>query len=89
MTTEALTRATFIKKEVDSMPKGAKILSKDVNISVEEIENGFLVCKNIEVKYEFEKRTNYIYHTKKYFSKENPLSINLKDIEGKKLADNF
>ena len=48
---EALTRATFKQKEVDNIPKGAKILSKDVSITVEEIENGFLVSKFTELRY--------------------------------------
>ena len=81
---EALTRATFKQKEVDSIPKGAKILSKDVSVTVEEIENGYLVCKSTEVKYEYEKRTDYSYNTKKYYSKENPLDINLDNLS---LAD--
>ena len=86
---EALTRATFKSKEVDTIPKGAKILSKDVSITVEEIENGFLVCKSTEVKYEYDKRTDYSYHTKNYFSKDNPLEIDLSFIGEKSLADNF
>lgn len=86
---EALTRATFKQKEVDNIPKGSKILSKDISISVEEIENGFLVSKNINVKYEKDKRTEYSYCTKKYFSKENPLNINLEKFSEKSLADNF
>ena len=81
---EALTRATFKQKEVDNLPKGVKILSKDVSVTVEEIENGYLVCKSTEVKYEYEKRTDYSYNTKKYYSKENPLDINLNNLS---LAD--
>ena len=88
---EALTRATFKSKEVDTIPKGAKILSKDVSITVEEIENGFLVCKSTEFKYEYEKRTDYSYHTKKYYSKDNPLNINLEGLSDDKnsIADKF
>lgn len=86
---EALTKATFKQKEIDNIPKGAKILSKDVSITVEEIENGFLVCKSSEVKYEHDKRTDYCYYTKKFFAKENPLDIDLSKIEDKTLADNF
>ena len=85
---EALTRASFKQKEINTLPKGAKILNKEITINVEEIENGFLVCKSYEIKYEFEKRTDYTYYNKKYFSKENPLSINLKGMD-KTLADNF
>lgn len=81
---EALSRATFKQKEVDNIPKEAKILSKDVSVTVEEIENGYLVSKSTEVKYEYEKRTDYSYNTKKYYSKENPLDINLDNLS---LAD--
>lgn len=75
-----LTRATFKKKEIDTIPVGAKILSKDVTINVEEIENGYLLCKCIEIKYEYDKRTDYSYTTKKWFSTENPISINMDSI---------
>lgn len=86
---EALSRATFKQKEVDSIPKGAKILSKDVSVTVEEIENGFLVSKSTEVKYEHEKRTDWSHNTKKYFAKENPLELDMEKISDKSLADNF
>lgn len=81
---EKLTSASFKQKEIDNIPKGAKILAKDTRISVEEIENGFLICKTMEVKYEYDRRTDYSYITKKYFSKENPLEIDLDNIS---LAD--
>lgn len=89
MKTEALSRATFKQKEIDNIPKGAKILTKDVSVTVEEIENGFLVCKNTEVKYEHEKRTDWSYINKKFFSKTNPLEIDMASLEDKTLADNF
>jgi hypothetical protein len=86
---EALTRATFKQKEVDNIPKGAKIISKDVSITVEEIENGFLVSKSTEIKYEFDKRTDYSYITKKFYAKENPLEIDMEGLDDKTLASNF
>lgn len=86
---EALTKASFKSKEVDTIPKGAKILSKDVSITVEEIENGFLIIKSTEIKYQYDKRNDWSYHTKKYFSKENPLEIDMEKISEKSLADNF
>lgn len=89
MATEALNRASFRKKEEFTLPKGAKVLYKDISIRVEEIENGFLVSKEINVKFEVNKMTDYRYYTKKYYSQENPLTIDLKDVGGKKLADNF
>ena len=81
---EKLSRATFKQKEVNNIPKGVKILSKDVSVTVEEIENGYLVSKSTEVKYEYEKKTDYTYYTKKYYSKKNPLDINLDNLS---LAD--
>lgn len=86
---EELTRASFKKKEVDSIPEGAKTLSKDVSLSVEEIENGYLVLKSTEIKYQYDGRTDYSYNTKKWFSKDNPLEIDMEAIEDKSLADNF
>jgi len=86
---EALTRATFKQKEIDNIPKGAKILSKDVSITVEEIENGYLVSKSIDIKYEYDKKNDYSYITKKYFAKENPLELDMEKISDKSLADNF
>ena len=86
-----LTRASFKTKEIDTIPVGATILSKDTSLNVEEIENGFLICKNVEVKYEYDKRTDYSYHTKKYFSETNPLKIDMDSMTGgnEELADKF
>ena len=88
---EALTRATFKQKEVDNIPKDVKILSKEVSITVEEIENGFLICKSTDIKYQKKDKdyTDYSYVTKKYFAKENPLEIDMEKISDKTLADNF
>ena len=80
---------TFKKKEVVNIPKGAKILSKNSTLTVEEIENGFLLIKNTDTKYQLNKNTDYAYSTKKWFSKENPLIIDEKKVEKKFLADNF
>jgi hypothetical protein len=81
---EALEKATFKQKEIDNIPKNAKILSKSVSVTVEEIENGFLISKSTDVKYEREENTEYSYTTKRYYSKENPLEI---DLDNLKLAD--
>ena len=86
---EALTRASFKTKEIDTIPDGAKVLSKDVSMNVEEIENGFLISKSTEVKYAYDGRTDYSYNTKKWFSKENPLEIDMEALEEETLADKF
>lgn len=85
------TKKEFVKKSKDSfeLPKGAKVVSKEVRVVIEEIENGFLVCKNHEIRYlrkdsEGKEYTDYAHITKKYFSKVDPLTINVED---KTLAD--
>jgi hypothetical protein len=62
------------KKEF-TLPKGAKIISKECRISVEEIENGFLLRKSYDIRYSLEGDTNYEYFTKVWFSEENPIEI--------------
>lgn len=68
------------------IPEGAEILKKDTRVSVEEIENGFIVCKTSDIKYQIEERTDWAYITKKYYSKKNPLEIK---INNKSLSDDF
>jgi hypothetical protein len=78
-------------KQMNIIPKGSKILGKDVSTEVEEIENGFIITKRTEIKFSYKtpdnsERTDYSYQTKKWFSKEDPLTINISD---KNLADAF
>jgi len=77
--------AEFVGKETNKLPKGAKILKKSVRVSVEEIENGFLICKSYDVNYQVKDQKDYMYFTKKIFSETNPLKIE----EDKMLADLF
>lgn len=84
---------TFIKssnKEVRTVPKGATILKRDTRVEVEEIENGFLIVKNEDIKYTMKPDNpsdyNYAYITKKYYSKTDPVVLKTKD---KSLADVF
>lgn len=80
------------KRVVPKMPKGAKILSKNVRVEVEEIENGYLISKCYDIKYEYESgtdrdiKTDYLYYSRKWFSKTDPLEIKIDD---KSLADSF
>lgn len=81
-----------VQKEDKELPAGAKILSKESRITVEEIENGFLITKTTDVRYTLgsgkETHTEYAYLTKKAYSKEDPyeVKVNTKD---KSLADIF
>lgn len=85
MATE-LRSASFQARSNRKLPKGAKVIDKTTRIEVEEIENGFITSKSTDVKFEIQGSTDYMYITKKYFSKENPLNI---DLDEKSLADNF
>ena len=60
--------------------------------SVEEIENGFITTKSWDIKYEIKKegeddtRTDYVYFSKKWYTKEDPLVLK---VTNKSLADAF
>ena len=61
------------------------------NVSVEEIENGFIITKECKCYYKVDKKYNskgedYDYKNLKYFSKNNPLTIKL---DNTSLADAF
>jgi len=88
---EALKKASFKEKDKNELPKGAKVINKETSIRVEEIENGFLLTKSIEIKYKMSDRdyNDYYHSDKKYFSKENPLEVDLEKVGEKSLADNF
>lgn len=76
------------KEEVKPIPKGAQILSQNTTTDVEVIENGYLITKRTETKYKMKPDgyTDWSYETKKWYSKEDPLTITTKD---KALADAF
>lgn len=73
------------KKEI---PSGAIIINKNEDVRVEQIENGFLITKTSDIKYQTKKGggTEYAYITRKWFSEEDPLTISS---DNKELADVF
>jgi hypothetical protein len=81
-----------VSKEQKALPAGAKVLSKETSTRVEEIENGYLVIKNIEYRYETgsgaNTRTDWLSITKRWYTKEDPLEIKIKT-KDKALADSF
>lgn len=76
-------------KEQPKLPKGAKVIKKTSNINIEEIENGYLLCKSVDIEYSTgegkDQRTQWMYYTKKYFSKECPIKMTVE----KELAEAF
>lgn len=78
-------KVSFEGKDKTKLPKGAVVIKRDVRVTVEEIENGFIVKKSFDVNYRLDKTTDYLYYTKKVFSKTNPIQIK----EDKMLADLF
>lgn len=74
-------------KEEQELPKGAKIIKKeDPKIEVEEIENGYLITKRTEVSYTVGNNRDWMCMCHKWYTKTDPLTINIKD---KELADLF
>lgn len=88
---EALKSAEFVEKEKKRLPAGASVIEKNTRIRVEEIENGFILSKNTDITYEdAQGDRNYMYVEKKWFSKENPMSIEVDTEEDDEwLADKF
>lgn len=83
---ELIKSARLEAKKEFKLPKGATIIKKDVNLSVEEIENGFLLRKSYDIKWSnAEGDSNYEYFSKSWFSEENPITVNMP--EEKSLAD--
>lgn len=90
MSMDKIQSAEFSSKSDFKLPEGAKIVKKDYTIRVEEIENGFIISKNYDIKYLMGDETSYDYFTKKWFSKENPMESLMEDEEDdKSLADTF
>jgi hypothetical protein len=76
---------TFEGKPKVKLPKGAEVIKKEVRITVEEIENGFIVKKSYDITFTLGEKTDYLYYTKKVFSDDNPIQIE----DDKMLADYF
>lgn len=83
-----ISRASYASKEEFSLPEGAKVLKKDYNIRVQEIENGYIIEKSYNIEYMSGDNKEYGYHCKKWYSKTNPLELKLNK-EAKYLADEF
>ena len=81
----SMEEVSFKSKEKNSLPKGAIVKRKDVRITVEEIENGFIVSKSFDISYTIGDKNDYLYYTKKAYFKENPIKIE----DNKMLAEYF
>lgn len=76
---------SFQGKDKTKLPEGAEVISKQVNITVKEIENGFVCRKNYDIKYTLGDKKDYMYYHKEVYFKENPIQIK----EDKMLAEYF
>lgn len=79
------TEVSFEGKDKTKVPEGAEVIKKSVNISVKEIENGFIIRKNYDIKYVLGDNTDYLYFSKEVYAEENPIKIE----EDKMLAEYF
>lgn len=82
----------LVKREQQKVPAGAEIISKTERIQVEEIENGFILRKTKDIQYKAmgSEHSDYIYVEKKWYSKENPMSVKLgNDEDEEDLSDKF
>ena len=79
------TDVSFEGKDKAKLPEGAEVIKKNVNITVKEIENGYIVRKNYDIKYVLGDETDYLYYSKEVYAEENPIKIE----EDKMLAEYF
>lgn len=84
------TTVTTKIKEQKEPPAGSKITEETVRIETEEIENGWLITKYFDGRYIPKGSTdnygNYYNYTKRWYSKNDPLTVKVND---KELADEF
>ena len=77
------------KVSIPVLPTGAKVVEKTERLSLEEIENGFILCKSVEIRYSKKGKDDdygYLSYERKWFTKTDPLKVDLTD---KSLADAF
>ena len=83
---ELINTARLESKKTFTLPEGATITRKDVSLCVEEIENGYILRKNYDIKWVNEEGENqYDYFSRSWFSKENPIKVTMP--KEKSLAD--
>lgn len=88
MESKALSNVELEGKKTFKLPEGATIIKQSENISVKEIENGFVLRKSYDIQYSpagDSENTKYEYYSKEWFSKENPIKITMP--KEKSLAD--
>jgi len=81
-----LKSASFEGKKEFTLPKGAKVISKEVRLTVKEIENGFILCKSYDIRYTAGDHTDYVYFSKEWYSATNPIEVKI-DNKEMSLAD--
>lgn len=89
MDAKCLENVSLENKSSFKLPEGATIVKQSENISVKEIENGFILRKSYDIQWmpagQSEGNTKYEYFTKEWYSKENPIKITMP--KEKSLAD--
>jgi hypothetical protein len=77
----SLENVSLESKSSFKLPAGATIVKQSENISVKEIENGFILRKSYDIQWlpsgESEGHTKYEYFSKEWFSKDNPIKITM------------
>ena len=77
MKRESINEVSLEKKKSFTLPEGATIISQSERVTVREIENGFIMSKSFDIKYQVGDDNNYEYYTKEWFSKDNPVQITM------------
>lgn len=62
-------------KDNKKLPEGAEIIRKRCDVSIREIENGYIVRKSYDIEYTLNGSKEYFYSTKEHYSKVNPIKV--------------
>lgn len=83
-----ISNVEMVSKKNFKLPEGAEIIKKRYNLTVREIENGFIVVKDCSIDYRINDRNEYEHFSKEWYSKKNPIKIEGEE-KNKYISDSF
>ena len=85
---EILKEASFESKQTRTIPVNAQVTKSSYRMNVEEIENGFILSKCYDIEYiTADGNNDYLYYTKKWYTKDNPMTVTLPKEKDLSLAE--
>jgi len=83
-----LKECSFESKKEVTIPADATITKKSYRMTVEEIENGFILSKSWDIEFVTASgEKSYEYYTQRWHTKDNPMTIKEGAVKEKSLAE--